>query len=566
MTFAAAKFRGFLPAATFAMVVEFLMGLSDSVIAGHIVGEDGLSAVNLMQPMMNLVSFFALMIGLGTSVLYTKEMGRFDKRRASELLSQGLWSSLGLGALLLAGMYLFQRQVVSSFGVQGAVLDGVNAYWRWFAPCAVLEPVAFLLSSMCYADGDGRICIVSYVGQLIGNCLVSVPLTMGMGLAGCALGTCVGNVVAICILSMHFRSKGNSLAFVRHFDIRDTARICACSAGDASIRLCYALLFYSLNLFVVAKFGAERLPILAVVIAVMGLSEAFDGVANAAQPLVGVYIGERNDRLVGRIMRYAFRVSVAEGIALCATLVVFPQLAVKLVGIDDPGIYNAALNAVRIVSLGLVGTAVAMLFNTYYTFIGRIFLATALTVLATFVAPIVLFPTLGLAFGETGVWLAMALSPYVALGVTAWILLAKWGKAAFPYFLDRARARRIRVYDLTLDDKSVCDLSQKVEKFLMSRKSMDKRRAGLSALLLEEVLMAVKDRNGSRRTHAEVTLDLGEGCLFVTRDDGEIFDITDADAKVSSLRSYLVSNLMTAIPARRNMTTTGFNRNAFRIC
>ena len=50
MTFALSKFRSFLPAATFAMAAEFLMGLSDSVICGHILGETGLSAVNLMQP------------------------------------------------------------------------------------------------------------------------------------------------------------------------------------------------------------------------------------------------------------------------------------------------------------------------------------------------------------------------------------------------------------------------------------------------------------------------------------------------------------------------------------
>ena len=565
MTFAASKFRSFLPAATFAMVVEFLMGLSDSVIAGHIVGEDGLAAVNLMQPVMNLVSFFALMVGFGTSVLYTKEMGSFAKRRASELFTQGLWSALVLGSLLLAGMLILQKPITASFGVQGAVLDGLNAYWLCFAPCAVLEPIAFLLSSMCYADGDGKICMISYVGQLIGNCLVSIPLTMRFGLGGCAIGTSIGNVAAICILAFHFGKRTNSLQFVRHFNLKDTAKICCCSVGDASIRLCYAILFYALNMFVVMRFGPEKLPVLAVVIVVMGLSEAFDGVANAAQPLVGVYIGERNDRLIMRIMNYAISVSVAEGVLMSLVLVLFPQLAVSLVGIDDPAILPEALLAVRITAVGLVGTSVAMLFNSYYTFIGRIPLAMVLTVLSSFGAPIVLFPVLGFPFGETGVWAAMAISPYVALALTSWLILAKWGRGAFPLFIDRKRARKIRVYDLVLSDRSACELSSIVEKFLVKRRGINKRSAGLSALLLEEVLMAIKDRNGKRRINVEVSVDFSDGCMIVTRDDGEIFDITDTDAKVSSLRSYLVSNLMTAIPVRRNMTTTGFNRNAFRI-
>ena len=100
MTFAASKFAKFLPTATFAMAVEYLMGLSDSVICGQIIGEDGLSVINLMQPVFNVVSFIALLVGTGTSVLYAMEMGRFDRRRASELLTQGLWSALGFGLLL----------------------------------------------------------------------------------------------------------------------------------------------------------------------------------------------------------------------------------------------------------------------------------------------------------------------------------------------------------------------------------------------------------------------------------------------------------------------------------
>ena len=102
-------------------------------------------------------------------------------------------------------------------------------------------------------------------------------------------------------------------------------------------------------------------------------------------------------------------------------------------------------------------------------------------------------------------------------------------------------------------------------KFLVVRNCGNKKKANLTSLLVEEVLMLVKDHNSGRRTRAEVTLDFSRNIRLIFRDDGEIFDITDADAKIMSYRSYLVSNLMIAIPARRNMMTTGFNRNAFEL-
>jgi len=62
-----------------------------------------------------------------------------------------------------------------------------------------------------------------------------------------------------------------------------------------------------------------------------------------------------------------------------------------------------------------------------------------------------------------------------------------------------------------------------------------------------------------------VTLDLREGVLLTLRDDGEIFDITDADQQISSLRSFLVASMMIDCGGRQNLVTTGFNRNVFRL-
>ncbi|MBQ1345957.1 MAG: hypothetical protein IIY62_06290, partial [Kiritimatiellae bacterium] len=90
-------------------------------------------------------------------------------------------------------------------------------------------------------------------------------------------------------------------------------------------------------------------------------------------------------------------------------------------------------------------------------------------------------------------------------------------------------------------------------------------RAAKASLLVEETLMTVRERNAGRRVRAEVTVDLNDALVMTLRDDGVLFDITDADQSISSLRTYLVSNLMTAIPVRRNLTTTGFNRNVFKL-
>ena len=564
MTFATSKFKSFLPAATFAMAAEFLMGLSDSVICGHILGEPGLSAVNLMQGVFEIVTFVAMLVTVGTSVLFATELGALHVRRARGYFTLGLSASIVFGIVGAAALAVARMPVIRAFGASPEVSDMAASYWLWFLPAAALQPVAFFLGTMCYADGDARLSLDSYAAQLVGNCLMSVPLTFRFGAAGCALGTGLGSLAAIIALLFHFRKPGCMLGFSRHFILSDLLRITGTSIGDASKNIGKAILMFALNAYVIARFGSKALPVLAVTVMVIGISEIFDGVANAAQPLASVYIGEKNPLLTRRIMRSALATALAEGLGAMLLLLAFPGLMLLLVGIDNPETVPEARIAVRLVSMALPGLALVLLFNSHYVFIGREWLAVALTMLAVLFVPLALFPAFGHVWGPHGVWTALGMAPCLAVALVAVFVLAVGGRRRFPFLLPTGREAAIRVFDIELAPDAVCKTSATVEEHLL-RKGIDERRAAKAALLVEETLMVVRDRNAGRSTKAEVTVDLNDGLALILRDDGEIFDITDTDASVSSLRSYLVSNLMTVLPNRRNLTATGFNRNVFKL-
>ena len=564
MTFATAKFRSFLPAATFAMAAEFLMGMSDSVICGHVLGENGLSAVNIMQGVFEIVTFVGMLVAVGTSVRFATEVGALHVRRARGFFTLGCKASVALGLLVALVLALVRTPVVAAFGASPEVSSLASAYWLWYLPAAALQPVAFFLGMMCYTDGDARLSFVSYLVQLAGNCLLSIPLTMRFGAAGCAAGTGLGAALAIAVLLFHFRRKGCMLGFSRHYVPFDLLVIFRMSFGDASKNIGRAVLMFALNAYVIAQFGSGMLPVLAVAVMTVGVSEIFDGVGNAVQPLASVYIGESNTFLTKRVMRLAMSAAAVEGLAAMALLLAVPDVMLLLAAVNDPAIVPDARLAVRLVSLALVGLAPVLLLNSYYVFIRHEGLSTVLTLAAMLVAPAVLFPVGGALLGPCGVWLALGLAPGLSLVLFLLYLAAVGGRRRFPYLLPPGREDRLRVFDLDLEPESVCATSMAVGDHLKA-KGVEECRATKAALLVEEALMVVRDRNARRRVKAEVTVDLNDGLALVLRDDGEIFDITDADAQISSLRSYLVSNLMMEIPHRRNLTTTGFNRNVFKL-
>lgn len=570
MTFAVSKFKALLPAATFAMAAEFLMGLSDSVICGQIIGEKGLAAVNLMQGVFETVSFVSMLVAIGASVLFSTQLGAGDRQRAKGFFTLGALASVAIGLLMVLVLGVVRAPLLESFGADTQVTEAAMSYWLWYLPAAALTPPAFYLSTLCYADGDARLSLVSYIVQLVGNCALAVPLTIAMGPGGCALGTGLGAMAAILVLLVHFRRPGCMLGWSRDFRLSDLVRIMRTSFGDASKNAGKAVLVFALNAYVIARYGSEALPILAVGLMTIGIAEVFDGVGNAVQPLVSTYVGEGNVVLVKRVMRVAMRLAFIEGLGTSLLLIAFPQLMLSLVGLDDPALVPAALQAVRFVSVGLLGLAMVLLFNSYYVFIGREVLSSSLTLLAVLVVPIGLVLVLDLVCdmpaGKStwGVWLSLGLASHVSLALVGAYLMKRRGNRAFPLLLEPAREANIRVFDLDLVPAAICATSEAVGEHLR-QKGVDAARAAKAALLVEETLMVVYDRNQGRRIQAEVSVDLNDGLTLVLRDDGEIFDLTDVDARISSLRSYLVSNLMTAIPNRRNLTTTGFNRNVFKL-
>jgi hypothetical protein len=78
--------------------------------------------------------------------------------------------------------------------------------------------------------------------------------------------------------------------------------------------------------------------------------------------------------------------------------------------------------------------------------------------------------------------------------------------------------------------------------------------------------MLIFENNPKRIVLAECSVLMGEKLTLVIKDDGIIFDLTDSDMKLSSFRSYVISNVAETISSRKkHFLTLSYNRNVFEI-
>ena len=131
MTFANRKFIGFLGAATVVIVAEYILVLSDGVIAGQMIGEKALGAVNMLMPIFMVVSFFTWLLAVGTSIVYSDATARMQRECAANLAGQGLVASVLLGLALCVLVLLVKGPYVGFIGTEGGTTECALGYLRW---------------------------------------------------------------------------------------------------------------------------------------------------------------------------------------------------------------------------------------------------------------------------------------------------------------------------------------------------------------------------------------------------------------------------------------------------
>ena len=546
MTFANRKFMGFLGAATIVIVAEYILVLSDSVIAGRMIGEKALGAMNLLMPVFMLTSFFTWLLAVGTSIVYSDAMARTQKERAANLAGQGLVAAVVLGLALCVAILALKSPYLVFMAPDADTAGYAAGYLKWYPVVAAFEAVDLVLLYLVYTDGGEMCCMVSYCSQVIVNLLLSYGLCSGkcglpeLGMSGIAIGTAIAYLSGMAMLLPRLLCDGRcGLRFAPRFLPRDMVRSLTLSFGDASSGLFQALLFFVTTKYLIRSWGSDILPVSTIVFFIIRLSLFFNGVGIALQPMETVYHGEGNTTAIRRLVRFAACVSVFEGLFLTAVVFVGPELFADMVGIEDPELVGDAIHAARLTVVGLAGYALTYMLNSHYQYIGRPGRSVALTAFAFFVIPVVLQFVFGGILGLDGVWAALASGPTIT--VMAFLVIPSMCRAK-----SCATGKEPHVWSVEATDSAACaKVVAVIGKAIPG--SIPAETAAHVVDTLTRALRRIRERNGShRRIYAEITVKPdANGVRLIVRDDGQYFAIDAPECSTMHL------------PA------SGFNRNIF---
>ena len=151
---------------------------------------------------------------------------------------------------------------------------------------------------------------------------------------------------------------------------------------------------------------------------------------------------------------------------------------------------------------------------------------------------------------------------FFSVVAVALFVYIRYGKKKFPLLLEND-TKEIYIFDTDLSEQNIVKLRDDVEQLLI-RKQISHKSITRIMLFIEEIGMLTYENNRGKKITCECSVMIDDDIQIVMRDDGVINDPTNPNNQIISLRCYVFAHLMIHMPNKRNLVTTGYNRNMLR--
>ena len=309
------------------MLAISLYVLADTYFISACLGSNGLASLNIAIPVYNLMSAFALLLGIGSATRFTILHSQKRNAEASSLFSFTFLFGTLSGILLCMTGILFSEDIASILGANGEILPTTTLYLKTilcFAPFFILNNImiAYLRN-----DNDPKLAmsgmLIGSLSNIILDYVFMYPLNWGI--FGAAFATGLAPIISLCILSIHFFKKTNSLKFVLKdlkisylktiFTLGFSSFINEFSSGIVLIVFNFLLLAQAGNIAVAAYGIIANLSLVSIAI--------FTGISLGCQPLISRCYGKKETNNINHLLTLSLKVSFIVSILLILLVYLF---------------------------------------------------------------------------------------------------------------------------------------------------------------------------------------------------------------------------------------------------
>lgn len=332
----------------------------DAIIVGNLIGEDGVSAINLSRPVVQFMFTLSMLVATGASMLVGIHIGKKDSVSTRYVYTQSLLGSLAIGLVLSVIALLWPAEAASLLCKNEHLLQPTREYLNVMLLGAPAYMMMWALSSMVGVDGSPRLVSVAILIDNAVNLALDIVFIKfcGWGIAGSSSATVVGHLVGISIMLWHFHySNCNLKLSLKHEDswAKSWAKIISQGAPLALASVCLTLLLLCANTIVLSTTGRAGIFVFALCMNLLQIYNLFlAGTCRTLQSLGSIQVGKGDTKSLKLVIDKCFRFITVAMVITCVFVWIWPQGIAKLFGCDDPDMLAQSNHALRVFALSFI--------------------------------------------------------------------------------------------------------------------------------------------------------------------------------------------------------------------
>lgn len=409
-----------------------LYNIVDRIFIGQGVGAEALSGISIIFPVMLIMMAFGMLIGIGTGVYVSINLGKKDFDGAEKTLGTGFLFMMITSAIIMVVIYLLKVPILRSFGATEETFQYANDYLDIILGGVFFMVIGFSLNNVIRSEGNAKIAMVSMILSSVTN-LILDPIFifgLGMGVKGAAYATIISMFILMVWVLVHFRSN-RSVILLRRKNIRINwkilGQIVAIGMAPFSMQIANSIVQGLINKQLIIYGGDLAVGAMGIINSVaMLVVMSIIALNMASQPIIGFNFGAKSVNRIRETLRISLTAATIIAVVAFIITEAIPGTIIKLFNHDSEELFTITIRGLRLMLLALPIVGFQIVASNFFQAVGKAKLAMFVTLFRQIIGLIPLLLILPGFWGIDGIWLSYPISDSMSAIVVGLILWREW--------------------------------------------------------------------------------------------------------------------------------------------
>ena len=461
------KFKELLLPTLLIVMALNISSVIDSFFVGSYIGELAVGAIEVLEPLILLITVFEWLFGLGGQILALNKKAEFDTDGSNRYFTTSMVLSFIASMIMAVICFIFMDPLATILHATPANKPLVLQYSTYLFACFVVSTVAGVLIQYIRVDGQPNFASAAIIFANVVNIILNyIFLSSGMGMASSSLATFIGYTACLAMCLIYIRNPKRTFRFVRKAleiktFIKNSAEMIKIGFPGASIGIFDVIFVYIINAFLASTLGDTGLTTYLLCMDVLVIASIIDvGIAETLTSIVPIYYAKHDYANLKHLIKISFIISIAFAVILTAAIWIWPDAFLALYNFNHKDIGEFAKHALQLYSFLFLFSILPSILVFYYEAIERSTLSTVLSILYTLVLPLASVYTLYNIIGSDGIWLGFPVGcilSMIFIVIAVKVIQKREPKYSSIFFIEKDLVDKTRNFALTDNDQKERD-------------------------------------------------------------------------------------------------------------